>query len=159
MPIITMTDAIIQPIRAAFLYLNIWYDTVMTRGTKRKIRTLGIILATGILLICIGYLIYKIYTVALERYQINKQISTVEEKLQNLDTKNKDLKALVTRLQDSSYLEKEARKKLNVQLPGEQAVIITGQGATKPSVIQKDTSSQSTALAHAKQWYEILFGE
>ena len=155
----TMTDTIIQPIRAAFLYLNIWYDTVMTRGTQRKMKKFRTLLAVGALMTIAGFLAYKIYIVSLERYQINKQISTVAEKLQSLDAQNKDLKALAARLKDKTYLEKEARKKLNVQLPGEQSVIITGQSATKPGTAQKETSSKPTALSNAKQWFETLFGK
>lgn len=137
----------------------VWYDTVMAKGIQRKIRKLAVLPFVGVLLTIVVFLAYKIYTVSLERYQINKQISTVTEKLQNLDAQSKDLKALAVRLQDKTYLEKEARKKLNVQLPGEQAVIITGQVAVKPNTTQKESSSKPTALSNAKQWLETLFGK
>ncbi len=137
---------------------GVWYDIGMIRGTKRKIRRFGMFLSVGVLLTFACFLTYKIYTVSLERYQINKQISTVAEELKSLDAQNKDLTALVARLKDKSYLEKEARKKLNVQLPGEQSVIITGQSTIKSSTTQKETSSKPTALSNTKQWMGTLFG-
>ncbi len=106
-----------------------------------------------------GFLAYKIYTVSLERYQINKQSSTVSAKLQELAAKNKDLKALVIKLQDKSFLEKEARKKLNYQLPGEQSIIITRQSSTGASAPLKETAQKASLLSNAKRWLEVLFGK
>ncbi len=131
----------------------------MARAYKKKTGgSLKAKLLIVLLLSAAGFLSYKIYTVSLERYQINKQSSTVSAKLQELNEKNKDLKALVARLQDKAFLEKEARKKLNYQMPGEQSVIITGQN---PAGASKNEAGKTGApsTSNVKQWLEILFGK
>ena len=123
-------------------------------GGSLKVKLLAVLLVATA-----GFLSYEVYAVSLERYQINKQSSTVSAKLQELNEKNKDLKALVARLQDKAFLEKEARKKLNYQLPGEQSVIITQQTPQAPTTEKEAVPKPSSASSNARQWLVVLFGK
>jgi len=107
---------------------------------------------------------YKIYGVSYEKYQINKKVTTLDAVMAELGQKSDDLKALVGRLGDKDYIEKEARKKLNFQKPGEQPVIITkkGAGANNGAVAKNnsDTSvKNSQEESNIKLWYDMFFGE
>ena len=104
---------------------------------------------------------YKIYGVSYEKYQINKKVTTLDAVMAELGQKSDDLKALVGRLGDKDYIEKEARKKLNFQKPGEQPVIITkkGAGANNGSAVKKSQSSdkKNQEEANIKIWYNTFF--
>ena len=122
------------------------------------------IFATLALLAAIIMLSYKIYGVSYEKYQINKKVTTLDAVMAELGQKSDDLKALVGRLGDKDYIEKEARKKLNFQKPGEQSVIITKKGASANNGVaaknNSDTSvKNSQEESNIKLWYDMFFGE
>ena len=113
------------------------------------------------LLAAIIMLGYKIYGVSYEKYQINKKVTTLDAVMAELGQKSDDLKALVGRLGDKDYIEKEARKKLNFQKPGEQPVIITkkGAGANNGSAVKNSQSSDKNNQeeSNIKLWYNTFF--
>ena len=113
------------------------------------------------LLAAIIMLGYKIYGVSYEKYQINKKVTTLDAVMAELSQKSEDLKALVGRLEDKNYIEKEARKKLNFQKPGEQPVIITkkGAGANNGSAVKNSQSSDKNNQedSNIKLWYNTFF--
>ena len=115
------------------------------------------------LLAAIIMLGYKIYGVSYEKYQINKKVTTLDTVMAGLSQKTEDLKALVGRLEDKDYIEKEARKKLNFQKPGEQPVIITKKGAgANNSLAAKNNTASSTKdkeESNIKLWYNMFFSE
>ena len=122
------------------------------------------IFATLALLAAIIMLSYKIYGVSYEKYQINKKVTTLDAVMAELGQKSDDLKALVGRLGDKDYIEKEARKKLNFQKPGEQSVIITKKGASANNgAVAKNNSDTSVKNSqeesNIKLWYDMFFGE
>ena len=122
------------------------------------------IFATLALLAAIIMLSYKIYGVSYEKYQINKKVTTLDAVMAELGQKSDDLKALVGRLGDKDYIEKEARKKLNFQKPGEQPVIITKKGASANNgTVAKNNSDASVKNSqeesNIKLWYNMFFGE
>ena len=131
---------------------------------KKKSRGFLKLFVAFALLAAIIMLGYKIYGVSYEKYQINKKVTTLDAVMAELGQKSDDLKALVGRLGDKDYIEKEARKKLNFQKPGEQPVIITkkGAGANNGAVAKNnsDTSvKNSQEESNIKLWYNMFFGE
>lgn len=100
-----------------------------------------------------GFLLYKITIVSYQKYQLNKEIASLERMAQERDAKIDNLKTLTDNLKDESYLEKEARKKLNLQLPGEQTVIIIDKNS-QPSVLEDfGASADSESFwSNPKRW-------
>src|SRR3989344_2341335 len=111
----------------------------MSRRTAKGRKTMVMMLALGAIA---GVLVYKVGRVSYEKYQITKHISTIDGELKALSAKNDDLHVLIKHLNDDAYVEKEARKKLNLQKEGEKAVIIVG---GRDTAIQKKESAQGAA--------------
>ena len=102
-----------------------------------------------------GFLGYKVLVVSYEKYQITAEISNLDGELAALNAKNTDLHALIGRLQDKDFIEKEARKKLNLSKAGEKAVIIvnpqkTAEQNKKQTEVQKKESNPY-------KWFRTLF--
>ena len=134
---------------------------IMRRKKKsRGFLKLFVAFALSAAIIMLGY---KIYGVSYEKYQINKKVTTLDAVMAGLSQKTEDLKALVGRLEDKDYIEKEARKKLNFQKPGEQPVIITKKGAgANNSLAAKNNTASSTKdkeESNIKLWYNAFLGE
>ncbi|MBI5913646.1 septum formation initiator family protein [Candidatus Azambacteria bacterium] len=128
----------------------------MSRRTAKGRKTMIVALA---LVAIAGVLVYKVGRVSYEKYQITKHISTIDGELKALSAKSDDLHVLIKRLNDDAYVEKEARKKLNLQKEGEKAVIIVG---GRDTTIQKKESAQSAAESkesNPRKWFRALFGK
>lgn len=113
-----------------------------------------------LVIVVAAFLSYKVYVVSYEKYQINKRISTLNTELDTLAEKGEGLKSLVSRLQDTDVIEKEARKKLNFVKEGEKAVIITGLTAVaKEEGLALIERKEEGVFSNPKKWFHTLFSE
>lgn len=117
---------------------------------KRKLAFISLVAVAGVL----GY---KVLVVSYEKYQITEQISNLDGELVALDAKSKDLQALIGRLQDKEFIEKEARKKLNLSKAGEKAVIIVN--PQKTAAQNKKQEAVRKKESNPYKWYRTLFGD
>lgn len=117
---------------------------------KRKLAFISLVAVAGVL----GY---KVLVVSYEKYQITEQISNLDGELVALDAKSKDLQALIGRLQDKEFIEKEARKKLNLSKAGEKAVIIVNPQKTAAQNKKKEETQKKESNPY--KWYRTLFGD
>ena len=104
-----------------------------------------------------GFLGYKVLVVSYEKYQITAEISNLDGELAALNAKNTDLHALIGRLQDKDFIEKEARKKLNLSKAGEKAVIIVNPQKTAEQN-KKETEVQKKE-SNPYKWFRTMFSE
>lgn len=104
-----------------------------------------------------GFFGYKVFVVSYEKYQITAEISNLDSELTALNAKNKDLQALIGRLQDKEFIEKEARKKLNLSKAGEKAVIIVN--PQKTAAQNKKQVETQKEESNPYKWYRTLFSE
>lgn len=106
-----------------------------------------------------GFLLYKITIVSYQKYQLNKEIASMERMVRERDEKIDNLKTLTDNLKDESYLEKEARKKLNLQLPGEQTVIIIDKNNQSqiPDNLNSSVGDESF-WSNPKRWWQVIMG-
>ncbi|MEK7520121.1 MAG: septum formation initiator family protein [Patescibacteria group bacterium] len=114
----------------------------------------------AVLVAALGILAYKLYNASYEKYQITKKSSNIQEEIDALKAKNEGLEAMVERLEDRSYAEKEARKRLNVQKEGETTVILARPGSASNTAMEETsaTSSRSTISNNISHWRATLFG-
>ena len=104
-----------------------------------------------------GFLLYKVAIVSYQKYQLNKEIASLERMAKERDAKIDNLKTLTDNLKDESYLEKEARKKLNLQLPGEQTVIIIDKDNQRSIPEDSSVSADSESFwSNPKRWWRII---
>jgi len=63
-------------------------------------------------------------------WTVDHEISALEGKAQALEGRKMELGQLAARMQEPSYVEREARSKLGLQKPGEKVVVLEGVSAT-----------------------------
>lgn len=95
------------------------------------------------------------------KHQLKKEIDSLNVSIEQLEGNNRQLGNLMEHLKQESYLEKEARLRLNVKKPGEQVVILS-------SDLIYDSSVQKEVLAYPEsldpketaiywKWWEYFF--
>jgi cell division protein FtsB len=89
-------------------------------------------------IIIISVVVATFFTVNLiketiNRHKIDKQIKEYEREVISLSKENKELDSLMNSWQNGGQLEKEARIKLGLQRPGENAVMILREGDNRNS--------------------------
>lgn len=95
------------------------------------------------------------------KYQLKKEIDSLNASIEQLQGKNHQLSNLMEYFKQESYLEKEARLKLNLKKPGEQVVILSSDLDNDPSV-SEDVLDQPESLdpeetANHWKWWEYFF--
>lgn len=115
------------------------------------------------ILIIVFFLVFKVYSVSYERYQINKKMTMLDSAIGALNSRGDDLKALIAKFGNVDYIEKEARKKLNFQKPGEKPVIITKKSAgVKNNASSGNKMSNITDTKNESNlslWINVFFGK
>lgn len=66
-------------------------------------------------------------------WSVDSEISNLEQKAQALEGRKMQLGELAVKMQETSYIEREARAKLGLQKPGEHVIILEGVAATRTS--------------------------
>lgn len=115
----------------------------------------------AIILLIAGFLVYKIFLVSYQKYQVKKEIASLKGTLNDKEKQIDDLKKLVENLKDEDYLQKEARKKLNLQLPGEQAVIIIDDKNKSTESVESDKIAANASIwsviwSNPKKWWRMI---
>ncbi|MBU1255457.1 septum formation initiator family protein [Patescibacteria group bacterium] len=82
-----------------------------------------------------------------KKYQLKKEISGLKLEIDRLEGSKQQLSNLMEYFKNDSYLEQEARVKLNLKKPGEKVVILSRDSVTDDNV----KVSQSGALATENQ--------
>lgn len=132
--------------------VNVPMSRRTARGMKPKIMVLALVIIAGVLA-------YKVGHVSYQKYQITKHISTIDGELKALSAKSDDLNALIKNLNNDAYVEKEARKKLNLQKEGEKAVIIVGGPDTATKKKESSQDATEGKESNPRKWFRTLFGK
>jgi len=92
-------------------------------------------------------------------YEIDKEISNLEEKAFSLESQNQEILELAERLNTDDYLEQEGRMRLGLKKPGENVVIISEpEDITIPSQELSDTpTAQQKKISNPRLWWEYFF--
>ncbi len=88
------------------------------------------------------------------RYQVDKEIAELEQKIENLKKENRSLFALLEHFQSEEFLEKEARLKLNLIKEGEKLVIINSK---KEASSEQETDLEKEKTSNFKRWWSYFF--
>ncbi|MFH1938302.1 MAG: septum formation initiator family protein [Patescibacteria group bacterium] len=86
-----------------------------------------------------------------KKYQLKKEISELKLEIDRLEGSKQQLSNLMEYFKNDSYLEQEARVKLNLKKPGEKVVILSRDSVTDDNV----KVSQSGALTTENQEIEL----
>ncbi len=97
------------------------------------------------------------------KYQLKKEISGLKLEIERLEGSKEQLSNLMEYFKNDSYLEKEARVKLNLKKPGEKVVILSRDSVVDDSVLEKqeETEAESEDIniktANYWKWWEYFF--
>lgn len=88
---------------------------------------------------------------------IEADIERLNEKADKLETRNLEIVELTKRFSTEGFLEREARLKLNLQMPGEKMVIIE-HGEPVESV-SAPTSNEVENITNRTRWWRYFFDQ
>lgn len=94
----------------------------------------------------------------LNRRSINQELTGLDQQILDLQVKQQNLESLITYLQSSEFIEKEARTRLNLRKEGERIIIIPS-GATTTAQLNENQISTSTPeqLSNIQKWWQYIF--
>lgn len=110
-----------------------------------------------ILLIVAGYLIFIFSRSLWRNYEINKELLSLETKIESLNAKQEYLENLIAYYQTKNFAEKEARGKLGLKKEGETVLALPREGILdkKEEIIGEDV--QSKEATNAEKWWKFFF--
>lgn len=83
--------------------------------------------------------------------EVAKEKAKIQSEIKNLEIQQGELAAKIKLYQDPDFLEKEARRKFNLQKEGEQAVVILPNEKEKSKITE--SVPQKTWLEKIKSWF------
>ena len=93
------------------------------------------------------------------RYQVKKDLDKLDAEIANFNKQKEDLSNLLDDFKNKSYLENEARVRLNLKKEGEEVVIIlpTATSTEKSGEINSQGAENIENLPNYKQWWRFFF--
>lgn len=82
-----------------------------------------------IFLIILGFIFYSFGGQMVEMYNVQDEVKNIKIQMQELQTKNAELRKQVEQLSSEAYIEREAREKLGLVKPGEKIILEAKPGA------------------------------
>jgi len=82
---------------------------------------------------------------------IDKEIRKIEAEAKRLEVQNLEILELVKELEDTDFLEREARLKMGLQKPGEQVVVINR--VNQDTQIKEGPANLNDAVNPVRWWY------
>lgn len=106
------------------------FDKVSPASLRRKkagssLQAIFFSIFLGILiLVAIGFLVFSNLQINKRRTELTLRLESLKKEIEILVEKNQELTAKISQVQKESYLEKEARERLNLKKPGEEMVVV-----------------------------------
>lgn len=118
--------------------------------------TRGGIAWIAVLLIIGTFLAVQIGRQVYASWQIGQQADAIRVEIAGMEARNEALRQELAYLEGKPFLAAEARRMLNLGLPGEQVLIIPpGEEAPLPAALRE---AASPAKPLVEQWLELFFG-
>ncbi|MFH0830658.1 MAG: septum formation initiator family protein [Parcubacteria group bacterium] len=128
----------------------------------KRVRSPKKILAGGRWAVLIGVVLLLGIGVALTRdvarkTRIRHEVTALEQDINKLERRNEELAGLIDYFQSDEFEEREARSKLNVQLPGERVFEV--EVPSDPQQNPPQQLAQTLPDSNLQRWWFYLFGE
>ncbi|MEK7579899.1 MAG: septum formation initiator family protein [Patescibacteria group bacterium] len=106
----------------------------------------------GIIFLFLLWLVVKDYP---QKAEVSRQLNDVKTKLESLTRDEARQKSLAEYLSSESYLEKQARIRLNLKKEGEEVVFIYKK--EEPETGKEDNKNENPFLLKLKEWIKMLW--
>lgn len=115
-----------------------------------------------LLLIILGGVVFSLSKEVYRKHQISRQINKLKNEISELEKNNKGLTDIIQYFGSEDYMEKEARRKLNLAKPGENVIVIAGEKdktAKNPeSAEEGNAGANQKEISNLLKWWKYLFG-
>lgn len=104
------------------------------------------------------YAIFGLSRTIWQSYRIKKQIKSLEKEIEVLDIENEQLSNLISYLKTDSYKEKEARRLLGYQKPGEKVIVIpeTTEEIQEEAKNNETNTVQKDTRTNPQKWWDFF---
>ncbi len=107
----------------------------------------------------IAFLLVGITKEIVRRVALRREVAVLEKQIAELEAQNRSLGEYVAAINTDSFREREARKRLNLQKPGESVLIVpetTETGETANTTATAVSTISKTSNSH--RWWTYFFG-
>lgn len=116
---------------------------------KSKFFITGGLILLALILIYLGQELKK-------RYLVQQEIKKLEQEIFQYEQKNKDFLELISYYKTQEFRERQARTILNLQKPGEFAIVLPGDPASPTSTLG-ESGGVARSRSNASKWWEYFF--
>ena len=93
-----------------------------------------------------------------KRYHLSKEIKELDEEIVEFESKNKDLKQLITYLESEQFVEEKARLNLGLKKEGEKVVEIKDDvSATTTASLPAGNQGSLGIFSNLRRWWNYFF--
>lgn len=112
-----------------------------------------------LVLVFLIWVIISVVKVSYNKYLLKKEIDRLNQEIERLDQENSQINQYIEYLQSDSFLEKEAKSKMNLKNEGEEVVVVPGitsqEGASFSAGPEELTGAQKKSFWW--KWWEYFF--
>lgn len=107
------------------------------------------------------WLVISVVRESYRKYQLTQEINQLKSEIERLEGSNQDLANLLEYFQQESFLEKEARLKLNLKKPGEKVVIVprSEEEGIEIEPIKRTEEEIKKEKPNWLKWWKYFFGQ
>lgn len=137
------------------------YNEIMMYNNKKINRLIPKLIFVALLIIVFLISFYAV-NVFNKKREVEAEIKKLKNENISLEEKKSELGNLLDYFQDKSFIEKEARRRLNLQKSGEKAVIIVDKREEEDMSASATESSEklmnnSGSLINPRKWLNFIF--
>ncbi|MCG2809294.1 MAG: septum formation initiator family protein [Candidatus Portnoybacteria bacterium] len=130
------------------------------RNIIRKVLGSKIFLFLAVLALI--YLVINLGRESYRKHQLTKEVNNLKLEIERLEGSNQQLANLMDYFKEESFIEKEARLKLNLKKPGEKVVILSDYFNTSSNLDALSNGSHNTETTEEEstnywKWWEYFF--
>ena len=109
-------------------------------------------------ILVIGWLGFSFIKIKLQDDIVNKEVGDLETEIRSLENSNSSLDKLIGYLKHPSFLDKEARSKLNYKSPDEEVAFVYPDTSAKTSSGSFDSNGRLVPMPNYMKWFWYLMG-
>lgn len=92
-----------------------------------------------------------------KRYHLSKEIKELDKEIAEFESKNKDLKELITYLESEQFVEEKARLNLGLKKEGEKVAEIKDDNFATTASLREGEQADLGIFSNLRQWWNYFF--